>query len=381
LGNEKEPSSTSRGLRIAIDARMIESDGMHGIARYVFHLLQALREDAGAHEIFVWVKDGSPLREVSWPSHMTLVSVSASWLGLRQQWQLPRLLRKYQIDIYHAPSFVAPLFCPCPLVMTIHDLNHVVLWDLYTPFHRLYYRFFVRRCMEKAVSIITVSQFSKQEMIRVMGIPKEKIQVIYNGVDPSYRPIEDLEIRQLVREKYGLPEKFLFCVSNTKPYKNSRKLIEAYAQSSLDIPLVLALGKAPDLVKYAASCDKKGSIRFLGFIEEAHLPVLYGMAELFVYPSTYEGFGFPPLEAMACGTPAVVSCLTSLPEVVGESGCFLHPFDIEQMALDIVDALHHVEIEREELQRTDAARREKFSWIQMAKKTVAIYEKSARNIE
>jgi glycosyltransferase involved in cell wall biosynthesis len=366
----------SRGLklRIVIDARMIKPDSMHGIARYVYNLLLGLKRVGSAHQFFVLVNANSPLEEITWPSHIQLVHVKASWISFREQWEIPALLRRLKSDLYHAPSFVAPLLTPCRLIMTIHDLNHIVLPQFYTPFHQIYYQFFVRRCIRRSEFILTVSQFSKSEIVRTLKLPAEKLFVTYNGVSEAYKPETNPEILEYVRDIYELPEKFIFCLSNNKPHKNVQQLVRAYCYSDLKIPLVLASPVDHNVIQIAENYGKKHLVYFTKFIAEEHLPSVYSMTHLFVYPSTYEGFGLPPLEALSCGAPVVVARSSSLPEVVGENAIFTNPYDYKDMANALTNGVND-EVMRARLREFGVGHARRFSWDSMTSQTLEIYER------
>ena len=361
-------------MRIAIDARMISSDSMHGIARYVYELLKCLQTRAQDLHFSVLVNEQSPLTELTWPSHMTLVPTRGSWMSLTQQWELPRLLKQLNIDLFHAPSFMAPLVCPCRLVMTIHDLNHLVLPQFYTPFHQFYYQVFVRSCIKRSDYILTVSQFSKEEIVRNLEIDEAKVSVTYNGVSELYQPVTDQEHLAYIRDIYELPERFIFCLSNNKPHKNVHQLVRAYCYANIDIPLVLACPVDRSLIRIAENYGKKHLVYFAKFIEEDHLPSVYSMTHLFVYPSTYEGFGLPPLEALSCGAPVVVARSSSLPEVVGDHAIFANPFDYQDIAAALETGVYNEGI-REELKAGGRSHAKKFSWETMTDQTVDIYRK------
>jgi alpha-1,3-rhamnosyl/mannosyltransferase len=361
-------------MRIVIDARMIKPDSMHGIARYVYNLLIGLRTIGTAHQFYVLINPNSPLEEMDWPSHIELVPVVANWISFREQWEIPQVLRRLQADLYHAPSFVAPLLTPCRLVMTIHDLNHIVLPQFYTPFHQIYYQFFVRRCIRRSEFILTVSQFSKSEIVRTLRLPAEKLFVTYNGVSEAYRPVTDQEQLEYVRDLYELPEKFIFCLSNNKPHKNVQQLVRAYCYSDLKVPLVLASPVDHNVIQIAENFGKKHLVYFTKFIAEEHLPSVYSMTHLFVYPSTYEGFGLPPLEALSCGAPVVVARSSSLPEVVGEHAIFTNPYDYKDMAQALKIGVHDVEL-RAKLREFGVSHARRFSWDAMTMQTLMMYER------
>lgn len=364
-------------MRIAIDARMLKSGTMHGIARYVHELVSCLRETGSDHRFFVFVNDGSPLETMPLPSNMELVTARTRWISALEQVELPGLLRRLRTDLFHSPSFVAPFYSPCKTIMTIHDLNHMVLPQFYTPFHQVYYSFFVKRCIKRSQAILTVSRFSRDEIIRTLKLPADKVAVTYNGVSSNYRRVTDPETLQYVRDIYELPERFVFCLTNNKPHKNVHQLVRAYSYSGLKVPLVLACPFDPGILSIAEQYGKKHLIFFSKFIDEEHLPAVYSLTDLFVYPSTYEGFGLPPLEALACGAPVVVARSSSLPEVVGDLAIFANPFDYQDMARALRAGFDDTAA-RERMRRDGYAHACKFSWQQMTRQTLSIYEACGR---
>lgn len=360
-------------MRIAIDARMIRQGSMHGIARYVYQLLQGLRVGVSRHDFYVIINKGSPLETMEWPPHLHLVNANSPWISIREQRELPQILKRLQIDLFHAPSFVGPVFVPCAMVMTIHDLNHMVLPQFYTLFHQMYYQIVVQRSIKRSKYILTVSKFSKKEIVRTLALDPDKIFVTYNGVSEDYKPVEDKFYLEYVRDIYGLPERFIFCVSNNKPHKNVHQLVRAYCYSNVDIPLVLACPTDSNLIRIAENYGKKHLVYFSKFIEEQHLPAVYSLTDLFVYPSTYEGFGLPPLEALACGAPVVVARSSSLPEVVGDNAIFANPFDYKAIAAALESGVYD-EALREQLKKKGLGHAKSFSWDQMIEKTIQVYE-------
>jgi glycosyltransferase involved in cell wall biosynthesis len=361
-------------MNIAIDARMIRSGSMHGIARYVFELLRGLSQKTTSHTYYAIINKGSPLLLRKWPAHIQFRTVNATWISFAEQWELPAILREIKADLFHAPSFVAPIICPCAMIMTIHDLNHMVLPQFYTPLHQIYYRFFVRSCIQRSKFILTVSNFSKNEIVRNLCLESEKVSVTYNGVSSDYSRVNDQETLDYVREIYELPERFILCVSNNKPHKNVHQLVRAYCYANIEIPLVLACPVDISLLEIAEACNKKHLLYFSKFIAEEHLPSIYTMTELFVYPSTYEGFGLPPLEALCCGTPVVVARSSSLPEVVGSHAIFADPFDHLDIARALEEGINNKEL-RQSLMQDVTKHREKFSWESMTDQTLETYER------
>ena len=362
-------------MKVAIDARMVKPATMHGIARYVHELLHCLRYMKPEHQFDIIVNKESSLEKVDWPDHMRLVPIKARWISFREQWELPKLLKDIKADLFHSPSFVAPLVCPCRMLMTIHDLNHMVLSQFYTPFHLFYYQMFVRSCMKRSEFVLTVSKFSREEIISNLELDPEKIFVTYNGVSSRFQPIHDQNLLDYVRDVYSLPEKFIFCLSNNKPHKNIHRLVRAWGYSDINLPLVLASPVDEGAICVAENYGKKHLLYFARFLQEEHLPAVYSMSEVFVYPSTYEGFGLPPLEALACGTPVVVARSSSLPEVVGDHAIFAHPYDYQDIARALQESLKEKdkgEKEQERLSGIEHAK--KYSWENMAIQTLETYE-------
>ncbi len=361
-------------MKIAIDARMIKPGSMHGIARYVYHLLMGIKALGTEHRIYILVNPDSPLELEQWPSFMQLVHVSAEWISFREHVEIPRVLSRIGVNLFHSPSFVAPLCVPCRMIMTIHDLNHVVLRQFYTPFHQFYYQVIVRGSVKRSQYILTVSHFSKREIIRTLGPPAEKIFVTYNGVSDHYRPVKDQDMLDYVRDLYGFSDRFILCVSNNKPHKNVQQLVRAFCYSDIEIPLVLASPFDASLIRIAENYGKKHLVYFSKFILEEHLPAVYSMTDLFVYPSTYEGFGLPPLEALACGAPVVVAKSSSLPEVVGDNALFADPNDFRAIAAALERGIQDQNLRRQ-LVDNGLIHARKFSWDSMTKKTLHVYDR------
>ncbi len=363
----------NKSMRVAIDGRMIQPRSMHGIARYVFELISCLSTMKTEHQFFLIVFENSPLFQLKWPDHITLIPTNARWISFREQWAIPRLLRKLRIDLFHSPSFVAPFLCPSKMIMTIHDLNHIMLPQYYTFMHQFYYKTLVRYAMRRSECVLTVSEFSKNEMVKYLGVQRNKIFVTYNGVSEHYKPVEDPGFLEYVQELYELPDSFIFCLSNNKPHKNVFQLVSAYVQSDLENPLVLVGPADNSLITLAETHGKKHQIYFIRFIEEEHLPAVYSLCKLFVYPSGYEGFGLPPLEALACGAPVVVSRSSSLPEVVGENAIFVDPTDIENFGGVLRDLMLNLGSKDNPLRERGIEHSKKFTWSGMAEKTLALY--------
>ncbi|HZT96588.1 MAG TPA: glycosyltransferase family 1 protein [Chloroflexota bacterium] len=282
--------------------------------------------------------------------------------------------------ILHSPYFAAPLWSPWPLVVTVHDT--ISLQPRFTRGRAaLVYASVMHRTVLRAAAIITVSQFSKTEIAAALDYPLDRIHVTYEAPDPRLRPLRSTSETLRVRQKYRLPERFALYLGGTERRKNIEVLIHAWRlEPSPKLPLVV-VGRFrgasdplfPDIPALAASLGLGEAVRFVPSVEEADLAAVYSLAEVFCFPSIYEGFGLPPLEAMACGTPVLCSNASSLPEVTGDGALLLPPDDAGAWNR----AVRRIEDDRqgrEDLAAKGSARVGRFSWEQTAAQTFAVYD-------
>ena len=360
---------------IAIDARVVLENHGHGIARYTEEFLRHLLLLQSDFSFVILVNRKSPLLKLQWPPHIRLQLLKTGWIDfLLGQIELACVLWKLKPDLFHSPSFIVPFLSNRPLVTTIHDLNHVVLSENYSIFHRLYYSFFLARKIRSAKSVITVSQFSREEIVRFFGIPKSQVAVIHNGIDAAFRPMTSADAAMLAhfKSRFELPDNYILSIGNRKPHKNICRMVEAYCKARIDEPLVLLTDFDPRILEIAQSYNKKHKIYFLRFVTNEELPYVYSMARVFVYPSLYEGFGFPPLEAAACGIPVVVSNRTSLPEVMADCAVYVNPEDIDDIARGIELALQNSP-DRQQRVQGGLELVKRYSWKRLAEETLGIY--------
>jgi glycosyltransferase involved in cell wall biosynthesis len=279
------------------------------------------------------------------------------------------------LDLIHFPALPPAAACFRPFVWTLHDATpwlHPETMDLKG---RLYYRWIGGLAVRRSKRLITVSNASKRDIVDNLSISEERVTVIYEGVDGAFRRMDDRDVLDSVRTRYNLPEKFILTVGTLEPRKNLSFLIDAYQQyCSLDdgrwgLVIVGRTGWNSDSVSPSLS---RGRIIRTGFVPQSDLVALYNLSAVFVMPSLYEGFGFPPLEAMACGCPVIVSQRGSLPEVVGDAGLFMDPENLDSL----VSALRAVNDDprlRASLVEKGMARASQFSWRTAALKTLAVY--------
>jgi glycosyltransferase involved in cell wall biosynthesis len=308
------------------------------------------------------------------------VPESARPYSVSEQIRIPLTLVRERAHLLHEPHYVLPSATRCRTVVTIHDCIHL-MFPQYLPgsMAHLYARAVMWSAVNRSDRILTVSEASKRDILRFFDIPPEKVAVIYNAIDERFLGPPDLERMDLIRQRYQLDYPFLLYVGNIKPHKNVERLIDAFgmvrAKGLDDLRLVIIgdeLSKYPALRQAVHRHRLDKYVRFLGFQPYDTLAGFYRLARAFVFPSLYEGFGLPPLEAMACGTPVVTSNVSSLPEIAGNAALLVDPYD----RLSIAEAILRVvsdETLRQELSERGLARARQFSWSQSVAAIHRIY--------
>ena len=368
---------------VVIDARVVVSNQSHGIARYTEEIVRNFRHLDCSLRFTLLVHPDSPLLSMVWPENFTLKALKTSWMSWLGQLELFWCLRKLKPDLFHAPSFIVPFLSNVPLVTTIHDLNHVVLSENYSIFHRLYYSVLLSRKIKKAKSVITVSEFSRNEIVNFFRTPSDNVTVIHNGISENFQEHENttgLSAEEILR-KYELPERYILSVGNKKPHKNIARLVEAWCTSNCTTALVLLSEFDPNLVAIAERAHKKHNLYFLRFVPNEFLPTIYSRAEIFVYPSMYEVFGLPPLEAAACGTQVIVSNTSSMPEVMSHHAIYIDPSDTENIARTLEKAMENLTHTKGQNALAGQKHARGFSWLRASRETLNIFENVLNEIE
>jgi glycosyltransferase involved in cell wall biosynthesis len=300
-----------------------------------------------------------------------------------EQIAFPRLCRELELDLAHVPYFASPLLPPLPTVVTVHDLIPIVLPAYRGSLLVRLYTGLVAAAARRAQLILTDSESSRRDILARLGVPAERVRVIYLAPGADYLPVTDRARLEMTRRKYRLPEQFILYLGGFDRRKNVQGLLQAYKSAGVSpgqkYPLVLA-GRLPtkesalfpNLRRIIAQLELEEAVVPIGWVAEEDKPALYTLASLFVYPSFYEGFGLPVLEAMACGTPVVVSRAASLPEIVGEAGLLVDPQGVTQIGRAIVSVLSD-ETLRRELREKGLAQARRFSWQKTAQQTLAAY--------
>jgi len=365
-------------MRVAIDARKLHD---FGIGTYIRNLLRHLaRTDHSTEYVLLCGEADLGVAAQLGPNFRAVLEPSPNY-SLREQVHVPWVLRRERPDLYHAPHYVLPAGVRCPSVVTIHDCIHL-MFPQYLP-NRLAYAY-ARAQMWSAARrsdcILTVSEASKRDILHLFNVRPEKIVVVYNAIDSHFANTPSEEAVTRVRERYQLDHKFVLYVGNIKPHKNLVRLIEAFDElrrGDLEDLKLLIIGdqisRLPALRRAVHRHKLHKQVRFLGYVGDDQLAILYRLASVFVFPSLYEGFGLPPLEAMASGTPVVTSNVSSLPEVVGDAAVLVNPYDVDA----IVDGLRRVltdPVLAADMRRKGIERAREFSWERSVAKTWAVYQ-------
>ena len=313
-------------------------------------------------------------------SNFHLVEMRLPRLPSRRLWENAYLrfaAQARRLDLIHLVESPLPFYQPTKALATVHDILPVLYPEHFPLKGRAYYQNALFTGTKRLRSIITVSERTKRDLVVRLQLEPRRIHVTYPGVEPRFAPITDQQLLADVRRKYRLPESFILYVGTLEPRKNVGRLLSVFRrlrEKGLNQSLVLAGGKGwlCDDVLDAAK-QMAGSVRLTGFVADEDLPALYNAADMFVFPSLYEGFGTPPLEAMACGLPVVCSNRASLPEVVGDAALSVDPEDGEAFG-DAIWELAHDESLRQRLREAGLARARLFSWERTARGTLAQYD-------
>ncbi len=275
-------------------------------------------------------------------------------------------------------GYVQPFACPRGSVVTVHDLSFVLFPNTFNNLNRIYLTLFTKSSVSRANKVIAVSENTKQDLIRLFGVPGEKIDVVCHGTEDIFRPVENSAELEALRRERGVPEKYVLFIGTLEPRKNVHTLIKAFAQvKKAGLPHKLVVGGAKgwlwsEIFAAVEQLHLEGEVIFPGYISLDEEPLWYNGADLFVYPSLYEGFGFPPLEAMSCGTPVITSNCSSLPEVVGDAGLLVDPTSSEHLAEAMLTVLTDPAL-AEEMRAKGLVRAKSFSWAEAARRTVSVY--------
>ncbi len=347
-----------------------------GIGRYVRNLVAAMPPHLAEGECLHVL---SPAGERPGPDHPQVVytPVAASPFSLQQQWQIPRAIRAAArgARVYHSAYYLMPYWTGAPTVVTLHDLIGLVLPETVSPRARRFFKLTVRLALAAAQRVIVGASDTRDDLVRHFHVPPERIAVIPYAPAPRFQPQSRAAI-DAAASALGLPQAYLLYVGINKPHKNLVRLVEAYAQLPASAPPLVIGGawdpRYPEAKQRAAALGLDSRVHFIGRVDDAHLPALYAGAALFVFPSLYEGFGLPVVEAMACGTPVVCADAPGLRDAAGDAALRVDPHDTDALAGAIQRVLDEPNL-RADLQARGLAHARTLTWAGAAAATLALY--------
>ncbi len=365
-------------VRVAFDGRAIH-DHFPGIGRYAYNLAAALARTQPNLELHLLYHPGQantryPLEALRAYANLRLVPVAVRNFAPAEQWRLRGGLRATGAQVYHSPYVIMPYRPGLPTVVTIHDLIPLMRPARYPARARLLFALTVRLAVRAAQRVITVSQASAADLRARLGVDPRKLVTVLEAADPDFRPQPAATVAAL-KGRLGLPDDYVLYFGGNKPHKNLERLVRAYLRLA-DAPTLVIAGqweaRYPEALNIVKQAGAEGRVRFLGPVTATDAPALYSGAKLFVFPSVYEGFGLPPLEALACGVPVACSNASALPEVVGEAALLFDPLDEAAIATTIKRALGD-EALLADLRQRGLARAATLTWDKAAAETAAVY--------
>jgi glycosyltransferase involved in cell wall biosynthesis len=368
-------------MRIAIDAHSVGAR-LAGNESYAINLIEALAEIDSLNQYTLFVTKRSAVERFTgrWSNFSVSQTLPHTPL-IRIPLTLSAALRRQPVDVLHV-QFTAPPFAPCPLVVSIHDLSFEHLPQTFKRRSRIQLRWTVRSSARRAARILALSESARQDIIETYRIAPERVTMIPLAAPAHFEPVADEKHLQRIRHTYGIDGDYILSVGSIQPRKNLIRLVRAFAnlrqaRPGVKLPKLVLVGKKSWLYDETLQVIEQSGIGddilLTGYVPEADLPALYSGAICFVYASYFEGFGLPPLEAMKCGTPVIVGDRTSLPEVVGDAGLLVNPFDEAEIASAIAKLIDNPDLRRT-LRVKGLKRASEFSWRETARRTLEVYQ-------
>ncbi|HEY8411080.1 MAG TPA: glycosyltransferase family 1 protein [Pyrinomonadaceae bacterium] len=372
-------------MRIAIDAHSVGAK-LGGNESYALNLIEALAQIDRVNDYTLYVTTPAAFERFNrrWPNFRVHTTLPHTPL-IRIPLTLSAELRKNPVDVLHV-QFTAPPFCPCPVVVSIHDLSFEHLPQTFNRRSRTQLRLTVRHSARRAAKILTLSEHTRRDVIETYGVAPDVVSAIPLAAPAHFGPVTHDKELQRVRHTYGIDGDYVLSVGSIQPRKNLVRLIKAYAalrgaRAGNKCPKLVIVGKCAwlydETLRALEQTGVEDSVVLTGYVPEPDLPALYSGALCFIYPSYFEGFGLPPLEAMKCGAPVIVGNATSLPEVVGDAALKVDPFDVSAIAAAMDQLINNSEL-RAELRVKGLARAKMFDWNDTAQRTLAVYEQVHR---
>ena len=376
-------------MKIGIEGQRLFRKKKHGMDMVALELIRNLQKIDLENEYFIFVKpdeDDTVLQETL---NFKIIRLEGGSYPQWEQFALPKAARDAGCEILHCTSNTAPINCPIPLVVTLHDIIYMessylrILTGSATPYQKFgnaYRKLVIPRIIKISRKIITVSHFEKNRIGEFFGMKGDaRLTAVYNGVSEHFKPVTDQAEISRVKEKYHLPDHFFFFLGNTDPKKNTKGTLKAFSdfikQTGSDHKLVMLDYDRSELEKILDEIGDRSlleRILLTGYVVNTDLPAIYSQSQVFLYPSLRESFGIPMLEAMACGVPVITSNTSSMPEVAGNGALIIDPFKPEEITDGIIQILNNQTM-REELIKNGFDQAAKFSWKAMAESVLEIY--------
>jgi glycosyltransferase involved in cell wall biosynthesis len=372
-------------MKIAIEAQRVYRKKKHGMDMVALELIRHLQLIDQVNEYFILVKQDDDNSVLSESDNFHIINLPSVPYPLWEQYYLPKAISKIRPDILHCTSNTAPLQINVPMVLTLHDILYMQKIDLlkgslYQRFGNLYRKYLVPKIINRCQKIITVSNFEKREINDFFQLPPDRVHTIYNAYSPYFQIIEDSNKLQAYKAKYDLPDQFILYLGNTHPNKNLGNVLKAihllHKTTNSNMSLVM-----PDIddgflrstLNQIGNSELRKAIHLTGYIPNNELVYLYNLATIFLYPSHYESFGMPILEAMACGVPVITSNRAAMPEIANGTAEIIDPDKPEEIMMAIIKLLSnqalYVQYQEEGIKRAKA-----FSWNHSAHQVLKLYE-------
>jgi glycosyltransferase involved in cell wall biosynthesis len=371
---------TLASARIGINAHLLSSDASYrraGIHQYIAQLLRHLPlVDSDTHYVIYTrataefaERAGFQLASSRWPTDQRIIRI------LWEQSAWPLLAARDKLDLLHSMAFVTPVLGRIPTIVTVYDLSFVHFPEKFPASQRRYLRSQTARSVSSARRVITISEASRKDLHRFFAVPMDRIDVILPGVESHFRPLPDSDVAEF-RQRNGLPERFVLHVGTLQPRKNIPLLLDALARlQRQDVDLVLAGAKGwfyDEVFRQVEELGLVSRVHFAGYVPDEDLPFWYNSAEALVFPSLYEGFGMPIVEAMACGTPVIAAETSSIPEAGGDAALYFDPSDSGDLAQQLTAVLDNKQMVRE-MRARGLAQAQRFSWQRAGIETARTY--------
>lgn len=378
-----------RALSVGLNAQLFSRQSGYrnaGISQYIYGLIRHLPlvDPRPRYSVYTHERGGTltGVRRIVTQMNTQRPILRILW----EQAILPYVVRRDKLDVLHGLAYALPAVLPVPGIVTLYDLTFLHVPEAFPAFNRYYLRLISRVSAARAAHVCVISENTRRDVIRLLKVPADRVTVVYPGIASRFERPHDDEIASF-RRQHGLPDRFVLYLGTLEPRKNVDTLIRAYARilrSGEDVPpLIVAGAKGWNFEHIFAEVERAGighKVHFPGYVPAAKQPYWYAAADVFVYPSYYEGFGLPVAEAMACGTPVVTSSAASLPEIVGDAGLTVPPDDDAALAEALARLLDSAEL-RETLSAAGRKRMTRFSWQQSARRQVAVYNRVATRVE